>query len=94
MRSCTAETIYAEAGYSVKSAGTSKSATVPLTDEIINWADLIFAMEEKHRVIITNYFPEASMGKRIIVLNVPDNYYYMEDELVELLKERIKPYLS
>jgi len=51
-------------------------------------------MEEKHKVIITNYFPDSSNGKRIIVLNIPDNYYYMEDELVELLKEKIKPYLS
>lgn len=94
MRSCTAETIFAAEGYSVKSAGTSKSATTTLSDEIINWADLIFAMEEKHKVIITNYFPDSSNGKRIIVLNIPDNYYYMEDELVELLKEKIKPYLS
>ncbi len=93
MRSCTAETIYAAKGYSVKSAGTSKSATITLNDEIINWADLIFAMEDKHKVVITNYFPESSMGKQIIVLNIPDNYYYMEDELVGLFKERVNPYL-
>lgn len=93
MRSCTAEAIYTAEGYIAKSAGTSKNATTTLSDELIRWADIIFAMERKHKVIITNYFPETSIGKRILVLDIPDNYYYMDEELIDLIKKRVSPHL-
>jgi len=94
MRSCTAETIYAAKGYSVKSAGTETTARVPLSNENILWADVIFVMEEKHKVILYTYFSEVANGKNIIILDIPDNYYYMEQELVELIKERVAPHLN
>jgi predicted protein tyrosine phosphatase len=94
MRSCTAETVYASEGYSVKSAGTERTASVPLSNELILWADLIFVMEEKHKVILNTIYSDVSKDKNIVVLNIPDNYYYMEDKLVELIKERVGPYLK
>jgi protein-tyrosine phosphatase len=94
MRSATAETIFTAEGYTVKSAGTEVSATVPLSNELILWADLIFVMEEGHKVIITNYFEASTADKKIIVLDIPDNFYYMEQELVELLKVRVAPHLK
>ncbi len=94
MRSCTAETVYAAEGYSVKSAGTEMTARVHLSNENILWADLIFVMEEKHKVIISTLFSDVANSKNIIVLDIPDNYYYMEQELVELIKERVAPYLK
>jgi protein-tyrosine phosphatase len=78
----------------VKSAGTEETATVPLSDEIILWADLIFVMEEGQKVIIKNYFEDSAANKKIIVLDIPDNFYYMEQELVELLKERVAPHFK
>jgi predicted protein tyrosine phosphatase len=94
MRSATAETVYAAEGYTARSAGTEETATVPLSNEIILWADLIFVMEEKHKVIIETYFSEVAYNKNIIVLGIPDNYYYMEQELLDLLKERVAPHLK
>jgi predicted protein tyrosine phosphatase len=94
MRSCTAETIYAAKGYSVKSAGTETTARVPLSNENILWADVIFVMEEKHKVIINTIFCDSAFNKNIIVLDIPDNYYYMEQELVELIKERVTPHMN
>ena len=93
MRSSTAETIYASEGYLVKSAGTDISATVPLSNEIIKWADLIFVMEEGHKVILNTLFTDVAEGKEIIVLGIPDKYFYMDKELVDLLKARVSPYL-
>ena len=93
MRSTTAETIFASEGYSVKSAGTEMSATVPLSNEIILWADLIFVMEEGHKVVLKTYFSDVAYNKNIIVLDIPDNYYYMQQELVELLQERVAPHV-
>jgi predicted protein tyrosine phosphatase len=93
MRSATAETIFATEGYTVKSAGTEETATVPLSNEIILWADLIFVMEEGHKVIINTYFSDVADNKNIIVLDIPDNYHYMEQELVKLLIEKVTPHL-
>lgn len=94
MRSSSAETIYAEKGYAVKSAGTENEAKVPLNSELICWADLIFVMEEKQKVILNSVYGDSSKNKRIIILDVPDNYYYMEPELVELIRTKVAPYLN
>jgi len=88
-RSLTAETIYTSGTHhSVKSAGTSTYARVKLTSELINWADIIFPMEMKHEEFIRKKFPDESAKKRIICLDIPDNYYYMEPALVDLIKVR------
>jgi predicted protein tyrosine phosphatase len=94
MRSSTAETVYKAEGLNVRSAGTSKGARVPLTEELINWADLILVMEEKHRVAIETHFGNEAAQKKIIVLNIPDNFYYMEPGLVSMIRERADPYLQ
>ena len=94
MRSSTAETVFTAEGLNARSAGTDRWATVPLTREIILWADIVFVMEEKHSVFITSEFQDVSEGKRIIVLGIPDNYYYMEPALTEMLKERVAPHLE
>jgi predicted protein tyrosine phosphatase len=94
MRSATAETVFKAEGRNVRSAGTEARASVPLSDELILWADLILVMEEKYRIFIESVFSEAAEGKQIVVLGIPDNYYYMEPALVELLKEKAGPYMS
>ena len=94
MRSSTAETVYRAEGLNVRSAGIDKSARVPLSSDLINWADLILVMEEKHRVAIETHFGDEVSDKRIIVLDIPDNYYYMEPELVSLIRRRADHYLK
>jgi predicted protein tyrosine phosphatase len=94
MRSCTAETIYTEEGYPVRSAGTEIGASVALSKDVILWADLIFVMEEKQKVIIKSIYADSSENKKIIILDISDNYHYMEPELVELIKSRVAPYLN
>ena len=78
----------------MRSAGTEIGATVSLSNAIILWADLIFVMEEKQKVIIKSIYADASENKKIITLDIPDNYHYMESELVELIKSRVAPYLN
>lgn len=94
MRSATAETVFTSEGWPAKSAGTARSARKVLDEEMIRWADIVFVMEKKHREHIKELFAAATRKKRIIVLGIPDNYYYMEEQLVELLKEKVKPHLA
>lgn len=94
MRSPTAETIYSEMGYLARSAGTEKWARASINNDVILWADLIFVMEEKQKVIINTIYADVSRNKKIIVLDIPDNYFYMEHELVKILRARVAPHLN
>lgn len=90
LRSPTAEKVFSgRPGLEVKSAGTDRDATVPLTDELIAWADIIAVMEAAHRNRVRRKFREALAGKRLVVLGIPDAFDYMEPALVEILKVRV-----
>lgn len=58
------------------------------------WADLIFVMETSHRRKLTRNFQPWLKGKRVICLDIPDDYDYMDPELVELLKRKVLPLLG
>jgi predicted protein tyrosine phosphatase len=86
-RSPTAEKIFEGApGYRVKSAGTESGARVRVTGEMIGWADVIFCMEKRHVHRLRDHFPDALSGKQLICLNIPDDYGFMDPELIEMLK--------
>jgi predicted protein tyrosine phosphatase len=94
-RSPTAEKIYNHsAGLNVKSAGTEPSARIKITGILIDWADIIFAMEKKHKQRLIENFPSQISSKRIIVLDIPDDYGYMDPELIDMLKISVSSYLN
>ncbi|MEG4169125.1 MULTISPECIES: methyltransferase domain-containing protein [unclassified Microcoleus] len=94
-RSLTAEKICENvSGYSVRSAGTEKGARIRVTEGLVGWADWIFVMEKKHGDRLRTKFPESLEGKKVICLQIPDNYEYMEPELVELLQAKLNPYME
>ena len=94
LRSPTAEAVFADyPGVEVDSAGLNHDAEVALSDEQLEWAEVIIVMEKVHRTRLNRKFRHALGGKRIAVLNIRDDYEYMDGELVELLKVRCRPYL-
>jgi predicted protein tyrosine phosphatase len=94
LRSPTAEAIFADyPGVDVDSAGLNNDAVVPLSSEQIEWADVVIVMEKEHRTRLNRKFKRELGGKRIAVLDIPDNYEYMDEELIRLLKQRCLPYL-
>jgi len=93
-RSRTAETIFKDTiPHNVKSAGTDDDARIKLNAKHLEWADLIFVMETKHREIIKQKFQDNYQSKKIIVLNIPDEYQYMDEELIVLLNNSLTTYL-
>lgn len=93
-RSPTAERVFRKIdGVKVRSAGTSHKArkTVSLSD--LNWADLIFVMEQKHKNQLQAKFSKPIQNKPIHVLDIPDEYRYMDEELIELLNVAVSPFL-
>lgn len=95
LRSPTAETIFAsEPGVEVDSAGLNRDAVVPLSPEQLEWADVILVMEADHRSRLKRRFAPHLKGKDVVVLNIPDDYDYMDEELIALLRSRCARHLA
>lgn len=94
LRSPTAESVFASwPGVYTDSAGLGNDAEVRLSREQIAWATIIFVMEKVHRKRLSATFRPWLNGKRIICLDIPDDYDYMQPELVELLQARAGRFL-
>ena len=94
-RSPTAEAIFKNHPfYSVKSAGVSASARIRLSEKMISWADLIFVMEKNHKQRIKELYDASLNNIEIIVLDIADDYQFMDPELIEILKQSVSPYLE
>lgn len=70
-----------------RSAGTSSSARRRLSTADLNWADLVLVMEDKHSERIRSDFRAEARHKDIRVLDIPDEYQFMDGELAELLRD-------
>ncbi len=94
-RSPTAEKIYERHDQlSVRSRGTSENARQTVRSTDITWADIIFVMEHKHKQRLSADYPDATRYKELHVLDIPDDYRFMDPELVELLQAAIDPLLA
>src|SRR5688572_22130859 len=89
-RSLTAEKIFANVlDYQVRSAGTQPDARIIVTEGHIRWADLIFVMEKAHLNKLRAKFPEAMLGKQVVNLLIPDDYTFMQPELIDELTAKV-----
>ncbi|UUY07955.1 low molecular weight protein tyrosine phosphatase family protein [Pseudomonas sp. J452] len=90
LRSPTAEQVFASwPGVQSDSAGLSPDAEQVLSLEQVQWAELIFVMEAVHGRRLKQRFAAALKGKRVICLGIPDDYQYMQTELVRLLEQKV-----
>jgi predicted protein tyrosine phosphatase len=94
LRSPTAEAVFAKwHGIETASAGLNNDAETPLSPEQIAWADIIFVMEKTHRTKLSKHFRKHLNGKRVVCLDIPDDYDFMQPELVKLLEVRVGRFL-
>jgi len=77
-----------------RSAGTESGARVKVTAGHIGWADIVFVMEKKHLRRLRERFANESSAKKVICLNIPDDYQFMQPELVELLESTVSFHLE
>jgi predicted protein tyrosine phosphatase len=93
-RSRTAETIFKDnQDHEFRSAGTENNARIKVNEKLINWAEMIFVMEKHHKQRLQEKFDHLLDDKKIIILDIEDNYQYMDEELIEILKTCMTPYL-
>lgn len=94
-RSPTAEALFkGSQTYEGRSAGTSDTARVRVNPGHIGWADAIFVMENRHRQLIEQRFGAILRTKMITVLDIPDDYTFMDEDLIAILRERLAPHLT
>ncbi len=94
LRSPTAEQLFSShPGVQVSSAGLDHDADNPLTAELLEWADLVFVMEQAHRSRLQRKFRHSLNGKRIVCLGIPDDFGFMDPALVRLLQAKVPPFL-
>jgi predicted protein tyrosine phosphatase len=95
-RSRTAEDLYGrDERFEVRSAGVAPFATVPLTRDLLLWADRIFVMnerEDQHRTLIRIRFPEVD--RPLTDLDIEDRWRRGDPELVDLILRRLRPHLG
>lgn len=92
-RSPTAEALLKNVeGFEVQSAGVWFNARRRISRELIDWADIIFVMEDFHKEVIMALKPDAD--KKIVVLNIPDIYSRNDPELISILKMKLAEFLK
>lgn len=94
LRSPTAEIVFSKyPGVNAIGAGTNLDAETTVTGDLIEWADVVFVMEKSHKNKISKKFKELLQNKRLVCLDIPDNYDRMQPELVKLLETRVSRYV-
>jgi len=93
-RSRTAEHIFKnDDRFSIRSAGISPKSDRKISENDLNWADLVFVMETDQRAKIRELYRHIELPN-IEVLNISDDYEFMNDELVEMLSDKINGVLN
>ncbi|MGV3579746.1 phosphotyrosine protein phosphatase [Brevundimonas sp.] len=75
------------------SAGLAPDADEPCTDELVEWADVIFVMERADCTRPQRRFRKSLESACVVCLDIPDDYGFMQPELVALLEKKVGPYL-
>lgn len=59
----------------------------------MEWADVILVMEKSHKTKVAKRYQSLLKTKRLVCLDIPDNYEYMQPELVRILEARVPRYV-
>lgn len=94
LRSPTAENVARTLGIEADSAGLSNESVQLLEPEQIAWADTIFVMEIKHKAKLNQKYSQHLKNKKIIVLGIPDDYEYMQPELIDILNKKLPQFIT
>ena len=95
LRSPTAEAVFCEVpNWEVRSAGLNNNAEIPLGIYDIEWADYIFVMEKVHKKKVQQQYSAFLKDKKLICLDIPDNYGFMDPRLIQILKKVVPPYVK
>lgn len=94
LRSATAANLYSGRGYNTRACGTHQFALIPLSANLIEWADLIIFVNRQNYEVALNTFNDTTVGTDKLrnqsrVLDIPDVFSFMEKGLVDSFDEQL-----
>ncbi len=51
-------------------------------------------MERKHLQIVKTKYADLLDGKKVVCLHIPDDFRFMDSELIEMLKVKLSEYIE
>lgn len=94
-RSPTAERLFSKRpDLEVRSAGTAHDALARVNAQMLEWADLIFIMDHQQRRSLRRRFSGHPALDRLICLDIPDEFTFLQPALIALLQARATPHLG
>lgn len=99
LRSATAANLFAKRGFNTRSCGSAPYALIPLSANLIAWADMIFFVKNENYEEALETFKDHinitfDLMNKAESLNIPDIYSYNEDELVKALEDQMAEFLN
>jgi predicted protein tyrosine phosphatase len=89
-RSATAERIFCKRkDLEVRSAGTAPDAMVQVNRRMLDWADIIFTMDDDQRRALDQMFPAHPALEHLVCLDIPDDFVFLDPPLVSMLEQRV-----
>ena len=80
--------------FNTRSAGTSDFALIPVTNDLLMWADEIVCADSEHTTVINKMLQKLDIDKPLINLRIPDVYEYRNEGLIDLIKLRYDDILA
>ena len=88
-RSRTAEHIFKnDSRFDIRSAGLSPKSERKISENDLAWADLVLVMESDHRAKLRDLYRHLVLPP-IKVLHIPDEFEFMDEDLIDILTDRI-----
>ena len=95
LRSPTAEQVFSSwSELECASAGLNNDAENPVTPELLEWADIIFVMEKAHCNKLSSKFRTHLKNARVVCLDIPNDFEYMDPSLIQILKSKVPQHLQ
>jgi predicted protein tyrosine phosphatase len=94
LRSPTGEEVFSRyEGINAIGAGTNEDAETVVSGDLIEWADIVFVMEQSHKNKVAKKFKDLLKGKKLVCLDISDNYERMDPALVRLLQNKVAKHI-
>jgi Predicted protein tyrosine phosphatase len=90
LRSPTGEEVFSKyENINAIGCGTNSDAETTVSGDLIEWANIVFVMEKSHRNKVSNKFKDLLKDKKLVCLDIPDNYDRMDPVLIRLLENKV-----
>lgn len=70
-------------------AGISADSDECVSSEKLDWADTVAVMEKAHLARLKRQMSASLKGKKLVCLDILDDFEFMQQELIELVVKRI-----